>query len=108
MTNLILVTTTTGSREEAELLSQELLTRKLVACVQIYGPVTSQYWWKGDLETSTEWLCTAKTLAEKYADVESAIRTRHSYDEPEIIAVEITHASPGYQQWLESAVDPHR
>ncbi len=81
-----------------------LLQKKLVACVQVSGPIRSRYVWNGVQEESTEWLCHIKTLAANYAVVEAAIREVHTYDEPEIIAVSVTQASKGYAEWVSRCV----
>jgi periplasmic divalent cation tolerance protein len=94
------VTTTAGSRDEAEKLARALVEGRLAACVQILGPVESRYWWGGKVETATEWLCVAKTTAERYDDVEAAIRAAHSYDVPEVLAVPVVRGSEPYLRWL--------
>jgi len=96
------VTTTAGTREEAEALSRALVDGRLAACVQVIGPVESRYWWDGAVETATEWLCVAKTTADRYDEVEAAIRATHSYDVPEILAVPVVRGSEPYLRWLGS------
>lgn len=96
----IQVITTTETAEEAERIAQDLLEKRLAACIQIVGPITSRYWWKGKQETAQEWQCIAKTTAEHYREVEETIRTLHSYDVPEIIALPILKALPAYLDWL--------
>ncbi len=94
------VTTTAPSREEADALARALVDTRLAACVQVVGPVESRYWWDGKVETATEWLCVAKTTADRYDDVEAAIRAVHSYDLPEILAVPVVRGSEPYLRWL--------
>jgi periplasmic divalent cation tolerance protein len=45
MTDLIQVTTTFDNQKEAEKIAKMLLKKKLAACIQLIGPVLSQYWW---------------------------------------------------------------
>jgi periplasmic divalent cation tolerance protein len=104
MESFILVTTTTESKEEATIIAQHLLGEKLAACVQISGPITSTYRWRGKVETAEEWLCLIKTREGLYKELEKAIISLHSYETPEIIAVPITKGSPGYLNWLENEV----
>ena len=94
------MTTTAGSREEADRIATTLVDRRLAACVQIGGPVRSVYRWEGQIEHSEEWLCQIKTAREQYDAVEAAIREVHSYDCPEIIATPIIAGSEAYLQWL--------
>jgi periplasmic divalent cation tolerance protein len=95
------VTTTTESRSDAESIADVLLDQRLAACVQIIGPIQSQYHWKGKREKSEEWLCLVKTRENLYKQVEEAIKNNHPYDVPEIIAVPIIAGSTEYLQWLE-------
>lgn len=103
-TDAILITTTVADRADAERIAAALVAKQLVACVQVSGPVESTFRWKGQVETSREWVCTAKTRRELYAEVEQAIRELHSYEQPEILAVPIEMGSPGYLAWIAEVV----
>ena len=100
MTDYVQVLTTAGSEEEAQRLSSALVERRLAACVQVVGPVSSRYRWQGEIEEATEWQCVAKTEARLYPRVEAAIREVHSYDEPEILATPVVAGSAGYLKWV--------
>ena len=105
MTEYVQVLTTVGSEEEAERLGTALVDRRLVACVQIVGPIRSRYRWQGKVEEEEqEWQCLAKTEAARYDDVEAAIRQLHSYDEPEILAIPVLAGSAGYLAWISDNV----
>jgi len=96
----IQVTTTAAERADAEKIARALVERRLAACVQVAGPVSSTYRWRGDIETAQEFLCIIKTRAELFEKVESAIRELHPYETPEIIATPITGGSADYLKWL--------
>jgi periplasmic divalent cation tolerance protein len=98
------VLTTVGSEEEAERLSAALVERRLAACVQVIGPISSHYRWQGEVENSREWLCLAKTEASRYPELEAAIAELHSYDEPEIVATPIVAGSAGYLAWISESL----
>jgi periplasmic divalent cation tolerance protein len=104
MTDYIQVLTTTGSEEEAERISTSLVDRRLAACVQVVGPVSSRYRWQGKVEHEREWLCLIKTATSRYDELEAAIRELHSYDEPEIVATPIIAGSAGYLAWLSESL----
>lgn len=104
MTGIIQVTTTVTDQADAERIAASLVAQKLAACVQVSGPVESTYRWKGQVETSLEWVCAIKTRADLFGEVEHAIRSLHSYDQPEIMAVPITASSVGYREWVEAVV----
>jgi len=100
------VLTATGSEQEAERISTALVERRLAACVQTIGPVSSRYRWQDKVETAREWLCLVKTNVHRYDEVEAAIRELHSYEEPEIVAMPIVAGSAGYLSWLSESVAP--
>jgi periplasmic divalent cation tolerance protein len=100
------VVTTTSREEDAERIARVLLEKRLAACVQISGPVTSLYWWKGVLETSEEWLCSIKTSEDQYAALEKAIRKVHPYEAPEIVALPVLGGSKDYLKWLQGELRP--
>lgn len=104
MSDLVQVLTTAGSEEEAGLIAELLVERRLAACVQVVGPITSRYRWQGAIEEEREWQCLAKTTRAAYEAVEAAIREVHSYDEPEIIATPIVVGSASYLDWIEENV----
>ena len=94
-----MVTTSVGDREAAEALAQMLVEARLAACVQIM-PIESVYRWRDAIETAAEFLLFAKIRAADFTAVEAAIRARHDYDLPEIIAVPIVRGSAAYLDWL--------
>lgn len=104
MTDYIQVVTTVASRDEADRIAQHLVERRLAACVQIAGPITSTYRWQGAIETSQEWQCWAKTRRDIYGQVEEAIRQLHSYQVPEILATAVLAGSTNYLAWLDAEV----
>jgi periplasmic divalent cation tolerance protein len=105
MAEYVQVLTTVASAEEATKIGGDLLERRLVACVQTIGPITSRYRWQGKLEEEREWQLLAKTEAGLYPQVEVAIRALHSYEEPEILAIPILAASKGYLDWISDNIE---
>ena len=101
MKSYIQVMTTTETKEQAQTIAQHLVERKLAACVQITGPITSIYRWKGKVENAQEWLCLIKTQDDLYNKVEAAIKSQHPYETPEIIAVTIIKGSKEYLEWID-------
>jgi periplasmic divalent cation tolerance protein len=97
---VISVSTTVDKREVLEQIGRILLKKRLVACVQISGPVKSMYWWRGRLEEADEWIGVMKTRGELYSEVEKEVRALHPYDVPEIVAVEVRNLSQAYEKWV--------
>jgi periplasmic divalent cation tolerance protein len=91
--------TTTGSEEEAERISNELLERRLVACANIF-PISSMYWWKGRIEKAGECAIIFKTRTELLEDAMAAVRQLHSYDVPCLVSYECIQGDKDYLDWI--------
>jgi len=102
----IMVLMTAGNREEAVRLADTLVVARLAACVQILPEIESIYHWEGKVERTPEILLLAKTTQANFAALESLVRSLHSYETPEIIALPITEASAPYLEWLTANVIP--
>lgn len=100
MTGYVQVVTTVESKEVAERIGRSLLEKRLAACVQIVGPMTSSYWWQDKIETAEEWLCLIKSKTDLYEEIERTINELHTYETPEIIALPVVTGSRTYLDWL--------
>lgn len=100
MAEYIEVHTTIDSQEGAQKIANALVSRRLAACIQVSGPIISTYWWQGKMEQAEEWVCTAKTRSELYSQLEQAIREVHTYDVPEILAVNVVAGNTDYLNWV--------
>jgi len=104
MTDILQVTTTTSSKEEAERIGHTLVEEHLAACAQIVGPVASHYWWQGRVEQASEWYCHLKTTSDQYEALEARLRALHPYAIPEIVAVPVANGGADYAAWVADAV----
>jgi periplasmic divalent cation tolerance protein len=100
MDEVIIVLTNLPDRDAALKLGRDLVARRLAACVNVFSPCTSIYRWKGEVENATETPVLIKTRAERYAEVEAAIRALHPYELPEIVAVPSVRGLGEYLQWV--------
>jgi periplasmic divalent cation tolerance protein len=103
---VIAVLTNLPDSESAFNLARELVHLRLAACANVLAPDTSFYRWDGNEETATEWPVLIKSTADRYDAVESAIRERHPYSVPEIIAWPIARGLPAYLGWVEQESHP--
>jgi periplasmic divalent cation tolerance protein len=100
MMEFVQVSTTIDTEPAAQAIATALIERRLAACVHVSGPVRSVYRWQNAVQEADEWLCTAKTHATLFPQVETAIRELHNYECPEIVAVPFVAGSAAYLQWL--------
>lgn len=100
----ILVLVTISSREEAEKIANTLLKRKLIACVNIFGPVHSRFWWKGEIDKAEEYIMLMKTKRELFNQIVNNVKQLHSYEVPEIIALPIIEGFKPYLEWIDNSL----
>lgn len=106
--NTLLVITNLPDGYSAAALASALIEARLAACVNILAPCRSVYRWQGKLENAEETPVLIKTTAERFDALVQAIRARHPYELPEIIAVPISQGLPEYLAWVaaETAEEP--
>ncbi len=96
----LLVITNLPDEASAKTLAAALVCERLAACVNILPPCRSIYRWQGAIEDAQETPLLIKTLSTRYEALEAAIRARHPYELPEIIAVPIARGLPDYLNWV--------
>lgn len=102
MSECCLVVSTVSSQIEADKISELLLAKHMVACVQ-QMPIKSSYHWKGKIEKSEEILMLMKTQTNLYEKVEALIKANHSYEVPQIVQVSIDGGLPAYLDWIKTS-----
>ena len=101
-----IVLSTAGSEEEGALLAKSLVERKLCACVNLVPKIRSFYRWEGAVQDDAEVLLIIKTTQEKLQSLSDHLAEIHSYDVPEVLAIEVDQGSASYLEWLaESCAD---
>jgi len=103
--NAIVVVTTVGTQEEANLLAEELVARRHSCCVNILPIHRSVYRWQGKICDDSEYMLIIKTLESEYSAVEETIQELHSYDLPEILAFGIQRGEAGFLTWITTCLN---
>lgn len=104
--SILVVFTTLPDAQSARALAGTLVAERLAACVTVLPAAQSVYRWQNSIEHATETPLMIKTTAAHYAAVEAALRARHPYATPEIIALPVTHGLPDYLAWVDAATQP--
>ena len=104
----LLVLTNLPDEATAQALAMALVSERLAACVNVMAPCRSIYRWRGEIESTLEVPLLIKSTTARYAALEAAIRARHPYELPEIVAVPIAHGLPEYLAWVatETLLEP--
>ena len=98
------VLVTASSEKEARKIGTALLKEKLAACVSVVPKISSSYWWKGKIETTSESLLLIKTEAARVPKLIRKVKQVHSYAVPEVIALPILEGNPEYLRWIGQSV----
>jgi periplasmic divalent cation tolerance protein len=100
MESYILALVACPSQEEAEKISNLLLSERLVACINLVNDVNSLFHWRGKIEHKNETLLLIKSRKKHLAKLIELVQLYHSYDVPEIIALPILGGSNEYLDWI--------
>ena len=100
----IAVLSTIDNIEKAKEISHLLLEDGCAACINIIPQINSIYLWKGNVVEDCEYLMLIKTRKEFFEQVKLIISEHHSYEVPEIIALDITQGLPEYFSWIDSSL----
>ena len=95
----VMIGTTTGNASEAELIASACVEAGLCACAHI-DEIKSFFRWDGEVQNETEFRVFLKTVEGRYAEIEALVRRMHSYDEPAVFCIPITHGSATYLDWM--------
>jgi periplasmic divalent cation tolerance protein len=96
----MVVLVTAPDLKTARRLARAALKAKLIACANLVPKIESHYWWQGKLEASAEVLLVMKTTRARVSQLEKLILTKHPYDTPEFVILEIKGGSRRYMKWL--------
>jgi periplasmic divalent cation tolerance protein len=100
----VVVFITVPDDETAQQVTDALLEKRLVACVNRVAPVHSAYIWEGVIQHDEEILLICKTRAELVEEqLVPVVRSVHPYEVPEIIALPIFGGHGAYLNWIDEA-----
>lgn len=101
MIDLLLVTTTVATLDDARRIARTLVEQKLAACVQI-SAIESVYRWDGAVQQQPEQRLLIKTSAARYPALEVALRQLHPYELPAIVSLPADAWAP-FVDWVDAA-----
>jgi periplasmic divalent cation tolerance protein len=94
-----MITTTTDSKENADIITESLLQKHLVACVQ-YINIESSYSWQDKIVSSKELQLQMKTKTSFFNEIKDEIEKLHTYEVPEIVMMPLLDANVSYLKWI--------
>ncbi|RLF09114.1 MAG: divalent-cation tolerance protein CutA [Thermoprotei archaeon] len=100
----VVVLITFPSKEEAEKVSKRLVEEGLAACVNVIERVKSLFIFEGKFEECEEALAVVKSRVDVLPRLVEAVKSMHSYEVPEVIAIPIIAGYEGYLKWLDESL----
>jgi len=96
----IVVFVTAANKAEAEKIAQVLLNKRCAACVNIVDKIDSFFWWQNKIDAASEALLIIKSKKTRLKAIIKAVKSVHSYEAPEIIALPIVGGEKQYLRWI--------
>jgi periplasmic divalent cation tolerance protein len=104
MSDALLIKSAFADKVEARKVSRILLRKRLVSAAQI-KKIDSLYWWQEQQFEEVEWEVTFFSRKDLFYKVAEVIQEHHSYELPEVIALEISKIPADYLSWIEEYTD---
>ena len=101
MSGLCIIITTTGTKDLAKQIANELLKYDLSSCAQI-SEVDSIYKWNDRVYNESEFRLVIKAAKTNEKTIIEKIKAIHAYDLPQIISLDISGGDGEYLKWLTS------
>ena len=91
-------------RECAKSIAHKIVREKLAACCNIVPGITSVYTWQDKINEDDELLLIIKSNSANFELLKETIISKHPYDVPEVISIDITEGSKDYLNWIDENV----
>ncbi len=103
----LVVLVTASTQAEALLIGRRLVEKKLVACATVIPNAISIFEWEGKVSEASECFMVLKSHADAYDALEAEVKSLHSYDVPEILALPVVRGSNDYLVWVRAMTTAH-
>ena len=97
----IVILVTAPNTAQAKKIADFLLKKRLAACVNIIPNLESLFWWQGKVDKAKEALLLIKSKKQLVTQLIKAVKSKHPYDVPEIIALPIVSGNKDYLNWID-------
>ena len=102
---MIIVKTTSDSKNALKRIAFKLLNNKLASCINILEGVNSMYSWRGKIVEEKEHIMLIKTLKIKELKVYKLIKMYHNYELPELVTLNVNNVDKTYLRWIKDSIE---
>jgi periplasmic divalent cation tolerance protein len=100
----IIVLVTAKNKAQAQKIAGGLIKARLAACVNIVDKIDSVFFWAGKIDRAKESLLVIKSKKAKLPQIIKTVKSLHSYEVPEIIAIPIVGGDRPYLGWIDAVL----
>lgn len=100
----IVIFITVSNKKEAKRIATGLVKGKLAACVNIVEKIESFFRWEGKVDKAKEMLLIAKSKKQNLNRIIKLVKSLHSYEVPEIIALPVAAGYKPYLRWIDDSI----
>lgn len=104
MSDYCVVLCTCPDISTAEQLANLAVEKHLAACVNIINGIRSVYLWEGEIQQDNECQLVLKTLHCKTDELFELVLSRHPYDVPEWLILDVSDGSKDYLNWIKRSI----
>jgi len=99
----IIILSTYPNKKSITSIANELVKKKLVACVNI-TKISSIYSWNGKIENTSEFIAIFKTIYKNKKILKEEIKKTHPYQVPEIVEIHVSSINKSYLKWMMDSI----
>lgn len=100
----VVILVTCANKREARRIARGLVEQRLVACVNIVDEIKSIFWWQKEIDSANEVLLIAKSKRSLIQKIIKQVKSLHSYQTPEIIALPVVGGNQDYISWINESL----
>ena len=100
----VVILVTCANKREARRIARGLVEQRLVACVNIVDEIKSIFWWQKEINSANEVLLIAKSKRSLIQKIIKQVKSLHSYQTPEIIALPVVGGNQDYINWINESL----
>ncbi|XP_010876547.1 protein CutA homolog isoform X1 [Esox lucius] len=85
-------------------IGRAIMERRMAASINFLPRTYTMYYWRGEIQESTEILMLVKTRTSKIERLTDYVKSVHPYETPELLTFPVEGGSLPYMKWMDEAV----
>ncbi|KAM9306269.1 protein CutA homolog isoform 1-T1 [Pholidichthys leucotaenia] len=92
------------TEQVAKDIGRAIVARRLAASINIIPRTATMYYWKGEIQDTSEILMLVKTKTSRLQQIIDYLRSNHPYANPEVLSFPVEDGSLAYMKWMDEAI----